>query len=370
MQNTDKYILERTEYIATLYREIEQRVIYSIVDMIKRHGRVTGTTEINLRTLYEMGSLDTQTLELISNLTKQPLIELYKAIQDIPSVLVDYKELDLAYTRGVALRPPSEVKLDSILSNSKDFLRGEVELTQTRAVEYLNKDFKKIVDRALLETELGTMTEQQAVVSVVKEVAKQGITASTFKRGNSTVQMGLEPYMRRLIRTEFVQTSAKINVKLGQELGSEWYVTQHLGARHKGVGWENHEKWQGQVYNMQGLEQTCGYGDMLGLAGINCRHIMFPYFEGITVIPPKLDTTESNRVSELEHKQRGMERDIRDTKVEINALEGLGTPSALDEVRALKKKLSRQQKRIREHIKGNDDVLKRAYDKEKVVTRP
>lgn len=368
MYKVDDYIMERTEYIATLYREIEQRLIYSIVDMINRHGRVTGTAEIDLKTLYEMGGLGTETLNLISELTKQPLIELYNAVQAIPSVLVNQEELTLAYTRGITLKPPTSLKYDKILERSKGFIKGEVELVQTRAKEYLQKDFKKIVDRALLETELGTKTEQEAVVDVVKQVAKQGVTVTTYKRGNTTVQMGLEPYMRRLIRTEFVKTSADINIQTGTELGADkWYVTQHLGARDKGVGHENHESWQGAVYTMDGLKTTCGYGEMLGLSGINCRHIMFPYFEGVTIVPPKIDTVENSRVYALEQAQRGMERNIRATKVEINALKKLDTPEALEEVRRLNKLLGRQQKRIREHIKDNPNVLKRAYDKEKVV---
>ena len=59
-------------------------------------------------------------------------------------------------------------------------------------------------------------------------------------------------------------------------------VTAHAGAR------PEHAEWQGKIYSRSGkskkypsLVKVTGYGTGPGLGGWNCRHSMFPYFEGM-----------------------------------------------------------------------------------------
>lgn len=58
-------------------------------------------------------------------------------------------------------------------------------------------------------------------------------------------------------------------------------VTAHAGAR------PEHAVWQGKIYSRSGksekypsLVESTGYGTGPGLGGWNCRHSMFPYFDG------------------------------------------------------------------------------------------
>lgn len=60
-------------------------------------------------------------------------------------------------------------------------------------------------------------------------------------------------------------------------------VTAHSGAR------PEHAEWQGKVYSRSGkskkypsLNDKTGYGTGPGLGGWNCRHSMFPFYEGST----------------------------------------------------------------------------------------
>lgn len=60
-------------------------------------------------------------------------------------------------------------------------------------------------------------------------------------------------------------------------------VTAHSGAR------PEHAEWQGKVYSRSGksskypsLVEATGYGTGPGLGGWNCRHSMFPYYEGMS----------------------------------------------------------------------------------------
>lgn len=59
-------------------------------------------------------------------------------------------------------------------------------------------------------------------------------------------------------------------------------VTAHSGAR------PEHAEWQGKIYSRSGkskkypsLVKVTGYGTGPGLGGWNCRHSMFPYYEGM-----------------------------------------------------------------------------------------
>lgn len=375
MHDIDKLILEHTEYITGLYRDIETRVIYSIIEMINKHGRITGTAELSLQKLYDMNALDYEVLQEIASITGYPLQELEKSVEIVTKGAIDYETLNKAYDKGLILTNPESVVLQGIINDTLKYIGGDMKQVRTTVEQYVIKDFKRTVDKYLIETELGTMTENEAVIETVKELASKGITSATYKRTNkdgtqSTVQMGLEPYMRRMIRTEFVKTSAEANIEVGEQLDTKhYYVSQHVGARDKGIGYENHESWQNGVYTKEELTTVCGYGEMLGLSGINCRHIMFPYVKGISVpIPPKIDTEENNRVYELQQLQRKYERDIRATKREINALELLDLEDKNNALQASKQRLKRQQARVRQLVKDNQDVLRRDYAREKVVT--
>lgn len=369
MHDIDNLVEEHTEYIVGLYREIEQRLLYSIVDMIVKHGRITGTAEISLQALYEMGNLDYETLQIISELSGIPLKELEQSIGAISKGAIDYETLNTAYDKGIALKPPESVLLTSVINDGIKYIKDDMDRVKTTVTQYALQDFKRSVDKALLETRLGTMTEQQAVVSVVQELSRKGITAATYEREGKPIRMSLEPYMRRLIRTEFIQTAANSNLTMGEELGAKhYYVSQHLGARDKGIGHENHESWQNGVYTEEELYSVCGLGEVTGLSGINCRHLMFPHFKGVSPPPPpKINTEENNRVYELNQEQRRLENAIRHKKREINALSKLDTPEAMEEVARQKKVLKNRQKKIRDLVKDNEDVLTRRYDREKVV---
>lgn len=86
-------------------------------------------------------------------------------------------------------------------------------------------------------------------------------------------------------------------------------VTAHSGAR------PEHAEWQGKIYSRSGkskkypsLVKVTGYGTGPGLGGWNCRHSMFPYYEGMG----RVYTDE-----ELEELKTGKENDI----IDINKLE-------------------------------------------------
>lgn len=89
-------------------------------------------------------------------------------------------------------------------------------------------------------------------------------------------------------------------------------VTAHGGAR------PEHAEWQCKIYSRSGkskkypsLKEITGYGTGPGLGGWNCRHSMFPYYEG---------TTRAYTEDELEELKPSVENDIIFTDNEKLAL--------------------------------------------------
>lgn len=74
-----------------------------------------------------------------------------------------------------------------------------------------------------------------------------------------------------------------------------------------------------------------GYGTVTGLKGANCTHDFYPYWEGASIIPEDIKEPDPRTIGgktytyyESTQKQRQMERQIRATKREIEAIKSIG----------------------------------------------
>lgn len=368
MEQLDLFILAKTDYITELYRDIETELIYALVDMIQEG--YTPTAELKLQKLMNLSNihgLDEKVLKIIAKITGRPLYELRKTLPDIAHNSVNFDDLNKAYDLGLIVTKPSVISLERTIERSIERMATEIGMIQTNIKEYAFTDFRRTVDKMVLETQLGTMTNDQAITKAVRELARQGITASTYDRQGKEVRVPLETSLNRIIRSEFIQLANDSNEQVVDELEIEHiYTSQHLGARNKGTGYENHESWQGRVYKYSELRTTLGYGEITGLGGINCRHIFRSFVKGVSVLPPRIDDQKNAEVYELEQKQRAYERLIRQSKRTINALERM--PFADEEqLRHEKKLLRSRQARIREFIASHKDVLTRDYSRERVI---
>ena len=140
------------------------------------------------------------------------------------------------------------------------------------------------------------------------------------------------------VRTGINQTAAKLQLQFAAEMDSDLVeVTAHAGAR------PSHAEWQGKVYSISGktkgyrkLEDATGYGTVDGLCGANCRHNMFPFFEGESGAYSKRELEEYTRpdavtyngksmsLYEAQQLQRYQERQIRRWKREYVCSEAAG----------------------------------------------
>jgi hypothetical protein len=166
--------------------------------------------------------------------------------------------------------------------------------------------------------------------------------------------------VRRAVMTGVTQISAQYSEKSAELLGTPLReVSAHRGARDVDgpKGWENHKKWQGKVYAMgehpryPNIYDVCGLGDVTGLEGANCRHMHFPFVEGVSERtytdeqlaaldpPPFAYQGREYTAYEATQKQRQLETAIRAQKRRVLAFESAGEEQDAQDAKTRLKRL-------------------------------
>lgn len=371
MDFVDNLIQEESFRLSMIYREIETDILIEIAKMIKLHG-LTPSGEYLLTRLNEINSLDMNVIEQISQISGKPLEDILSVMESIGIKSIDFPMYRQAFASSLIIGDIDKLNVDPFIKAMQDETTGIIKGVQTKALQQSFVAYRNTLDRAVISVNTGLLTPNQAMVNSIKQLAKEGITGSTYLREGKPINMGLEPTIYRVLRTEFIKTSNDVSHNVGLELGvKDWYITQHEGARYKvhKHAYENHSKWQGTVVTTDELSSIAGYGEITGLGGINCRHRHYAYIKGVSVEPPKQISQEENKVvSDLITKQRRYEREIRESKREILLLsENKGVEEFDNAIIAQNVILRRRQAKMRRLIKDSNGVLRRSSARERVV---
>lgn len=214
---------------------------------------------------------------------------------------------------------------------------------------------------------------REIMAGAVAEMAGAGISVVDYKSGVSNQP---DVAVRRHVVTQASQAGGRMTIERCDVYGHELVITSaHYGAR------PTHAVWQGKPCAIHGpaevdgafypgLSELTGYGTVGGLKGANCRHMISPYFPGITRLPAREWPEHEKRFGMASgeyyaatQRQRDLERRVRKTKREIAAMESQGV--GLESPAYVQKRLvlGRQQKALREHCEKNR--LVRQHDREK-----
>ena len=244
------------------------------------------------------------------------------------------------------------------LENAYKRTRGTVKnITQSTAYSVQNA-YIQACDDIYMKSQAG-MPAQQAVNEVVGGLAKQGITTVQYPGGHTDK---IDVAIARAVRTGINQANSEIILTRCAEMGIQYVkVSQHLGARvTKHNDYTNHSWWQGKIYSLDWTKdvliknmasvplgdkefgylqelkeklmkekkydypdfvETCGYGEIEGIIGMNCRHTFQMWQPGINIDHnDQIDQKENEERYRHEQEQRAMERSIRLMKGERKAL--------------------------------------------------
>ena len=374
----EPYSDELAETLVELWSKIEAAIIEEISRTVTATG-ITATGEFKAHLLADANLLNKRVVEIIAKSTgiHEDLVE--KIINETGLTVVERDEE--IYRQAIAL---GQLTIDPLPINQSPRLAtalqgcydnaifGLSNLTNTRMIDAGNgmetltkaarREYYNAVNRAFLEVRTGNKSTPQATKSACLELAEKGIKITHWESGHKDT---IEVAVRRNIRTAIAQTSGTMTLARMEDYKSDLVeVSSHIGAR------PTHALWQGEVYSLTGsygydnFYDATGYGTLLGLCGVNCRHRFFPFFPGTTPTFEHYDEEENLKAYEKTQEQRGLERAIRKAKREEAAMKGAGDEAA---AKAATAKVRAAQADMRQFIRENPE-MRRMYDREQIYT--
>lgn len=164
------------------------------------------------------------------------------------------------------------------------------------------------VSKASLAVVTGTDTLQNSVMRSIGELEK--LDAFIDSAGRTWTPEG---YVKMVVRTNQRRVSTDAMFQAAREGDADLVeVSSHAGARPKC------EPYQGKIFSISGTHpkypplSSTSYGDPDGLLGINCGHIAYPFWEGVSEKTYSPYPAEENReIYKQSQQQRAYERKIR-----------------------------------------------------------
>lgn len=305
---------------SSLYSTFELELIRMIAERVIEVGEANTIVFNNLVILQKMGVLLQDIVELVAEYNEQNKAEILALFNDVEMRSI-YRDDKIYKAMGFNPMDISDEYMRLIEASALRTNFNIDRLTGTIASEG-QLEFLNILNRAYLETTTGAKSYTQAMVDGLREIGRIGARVQY----PSGVTRSLESAIRTNIITSINQTSASLQIMRAREMGIDKFeVSAHYGAR------PSHAEWQGRVYSYRGLVDICGYGNVEGLCGANCRHTFFPYYDGDQMAYTRKELYDMSnsftkyngeKISEYEASQiqRKMERKIRENEKQIASL--------------------------------------------------
>jgi Phage minor capsid protein 2 len=352
--------------VVEVYMAIEEQILINIAKQL-REGKKLMEDDIQawqLKKLMELGTLTQRNIITIAKHAKMAVNEVSKMLEEAGYSAVDEIEGDLAEAvqMGVAIQPPAVAEstaLAAILTAYQQQAKTTLNLVNTTMLQQAEQAYIDVLNQTVGKVLTGVQTPQEALRETVSRWAEDGIPALVRKGRRWTP----EAYISMVMRSMSNKVANDMQFARMDDYGVDLIeVSSHLDARPKCA------LYQGRIYSRSGNHpkyppfSSTSYGQPDGLLGINCRHVIYPYIEGISKqrFHP-YDLKEVSKAYKQSQKQRYLERQIRYAKRELKMMEALGDQEGIKAARA---KVRERQARMRAFI--NETGRARRYDREQV----
>lgn len=312
--------------LVNLINDIEIDLVRNILNRIDNYDGIKGSLKWYTDKLVELKLLDKENIKVFDKNKNY----FKKIIEDIAEGFGNHidnlENLEKYYKKGlINVNPISlyeSIAVNNLINEAISDTYDIMDLIKTKAIEGANEAYKNILNKAYIETSSGVYTYTEAIRKAIDEFSNSGIKAAHYKDGRSIT---IEAVTRRDVITRMNKLVGDCELEHAKELDTNLvYVDQHLGARvrteYTKHDYEAHDEWQGKKYMIVGsnekydnLYDKTGYGEMLGLKGINCYHNMRPTWEW-EEIPKQIDLKENAKVREILDKRNYYARKIRNLK--------------------------------------------------------
>ena len=335
------------EGLVKIFAGLQDRILLDIVRRLKANaGEITRSADWQIYRLHELGAASDEIKAAIRDALKladDEVDRIYDAI-----LAEDYARMRSLYEKtGRKLLPYAEnVWLQQLVEAIKSQTRDELHnITGTLGVAASNKGrvnlisltqyYTDTMDGAVLDIASGAFDYNTVLRRTVRELVNSGIREIDYESAlGRPTSARIDVAARRAIMTGIGQLTGQISERNAADLGTDTYeVSVHSGCR------PTHLSWQGGWFTMAQLRSVCGYGDVAGLKGANCRHDFYPVIPGID--EPAYSDAERARIRESEstpheymgktytayeatQRQRELERTLRARRQSIKLLEAGG----------------------------------------------
>jgi hypothetical protein len=381
------YFYGKTDKLVEMYQDLENWIISDIATRLIKSGELSGTADRELWKLQQMGLHNTEIVKRISEMSGKSRNEVRRLLRD--SVMTSFSDDKEVLTQISASDIISPLKNNmAILAMNAELIKtsGELDNLTKTTINQTQKDLLNMLNEVDYRVASGMQSYSSAVCEVLDRYAESGVMVE-YPAGT---KRSLEAAVRCCIVTSMNQTAAQVtNVYIAQNKIEYVLVSAHPGARYDKkdpTGISSHDHWQGKAYKIIGSEpgfpnllESTGYTidpetgkgtvvNLLGLHGYNCRHSHGPWRKGM--VNKYLDENgnvninadESQKLYDLQQKQRFLEREIRKTKREIMTKKQELDMIAETDVKEILQpqydklayKLRMQNKRIQSFCKNND----------------
>lgn len=213
-----------------------------------------------------------------------------------------------------------------------------------------------------------------AMKTATRQLVKDGLTGFYDRAGR---QWEPQSAVEMILRTTGNSAANQAAFTRMDEVGCDVIVvSSHLGARPKC------SLVQGKLFSRSGTTKTVkdkngavwqvgdwnktSYGEPDGILGINCRHHIGMFFDGLSENKQEqIDETKNRERYEQEQKQRKLERELRKAKRERDVAKEIGDE---DGARYANAKVRAKSKELRSHIEEFD--LRRSRVRERYYASP
>lgn len=365
------------EYIAELYRGLEDVLLQEICSRLKAAGELNEVTVEDIRALRSHGISLADIKKAIAETTGISGERLESLLDDV----VDRNKKYYGEFATVAeITMPKTMVSEKTIAAIRKQTKGEMKnITQSmgfavrkggKVVSLLPpaKAYQWAVDLAEREIASGAISYNQAIKHAVTQLADSGIKTVIYDNNGRKMYTQMDVAVRRAVMTGVSQVCDKYTEMAADKLETELYeVSAHAGARDTGYGWQNHADWQGKVYSIRdddpeypSIYEVCGLGEVDGLEGVNCRHRRFPFKRGVSErvytdeelknIDPKPFEFEGRTYTAYEatQRQREIERTVRKLERRESAYSAAGLKEDATATKARKKTLRAEYKRFSE----------------------
>ena len=362
-QLTPDDILKLSEPIEKVYIDVVNALLINMAKHFNS-GYSLSTQDWEIKKLAELGQLNKESIEIISDMTGQTPEMVKVALEN--SVFKATADLEPELKKAVKDGAIQAAAADNVLAseNIQEVLSAynaqalqKTNLVNTVMLESTLSQFRKIVTNTVnIERQLnatqqilntatgqvltGTESRTQALRAALKQISEQGITGFYDKAGRS---WSPEAYVNMDIRTTVHNTSIEATKIRAQDYGvSTFQVSSHSGARPlcypyqgKFYSWDNSSgtftDGEGVRHSYQPISST-SYGQAAGLFGINCGHYPITMVPGYSIPreQPIEDKELNDKIYAESQKQRYLEREVRAAKREAAMYNAAGDTEAFE----------------------------------------